>query len=125
LPAELKVRRLEGKHLVRRVARDLLPPEVLSRRKVAFFNAAVDDWLRANADQAARRYLLDPSARSQEFLDRRELDRLLTAYERKEKGAPEPAFVLALLMLEAWLTTVPSRATQLHAAAATVVDAPP
>jgi len=112
VPIDLKIRGLERKYLLRSVARDLVPPEVLSRPKVGFFNAAIDVWLRAKMDDAVSTYLLDPSPRYAEFLDRGEVGRLVSLHAGSHvKGGG--GRLLALLMLEIWLASVLPRALSL------------
>ena len=47
VPAAVKVRRLQGKHVLREAARAHVPGFVLEKRKRGFFNEAVGAWLAA------------------------------------------------------------------------------
>lgn len=108
IPAALKVRGFERKYLLRRIARRVVPEEVMARPKIGFFNAAIDAWIRAQADTAVAEYLLAPSPRYADFLSRSEIERLVAAHATPE--AQGGARLLALLMLEVWLTHVVPRA---------------
>ena len=58
--AELKVRRLNTKHVLKHAARGLVPDRIIDKPKVGFFNAAVDGWFRAQTRGAVSDYLLGP-----------------------------------------------------------------
>src|SRR4029450_3289858 len=47
IPAAHKVRRLQGKHVLRLAAADHVPSFVLDKRKRGFFNEAVGSWVGA------------------------------------------------------------------------------
>ena len=55
IPARLKVRRLETKHVLKHAARGLVPDRIIDKPKIGFFNAAVDDWFRAQTRGAISR----------------------------------------------------------------------
>jgi asparagine synthase (glutamine-hydrolysing) len=109
IPVGLKVHGLERKYLLRRVARRVVPDEVLSRPKVGFFNAAIDAWVRAQADTALADYLLAPEPRYADFISRDEVARLLAAHTASPESGGG-ARLLGLLMLEVWLSHVVPRA---------------
>jgi asparagine synthase (glutamine-hydrolysing) len=109
LPSQLKVQRLTTKALLKRAARGLVPDEIVDKPKIGFFNRAVDGWLRAQLAGPSADYLLDPGARCTELLDRRELDRMLA---RHAEGGPDGGLLLAVLMLEVWLSTYLPRAAR-------------
>ena len=70
MPADLKVRRLETKHVLRHAARGLVPDRIIDKPKIGFFNSAVDDWFRAQTRGAISDYLLGPNPRYAEMIDR-------------------------------------------------------
>ena len=51
IPARLKVRRLDTKHVLKHAARGLVPDRIIDKPKVGFFNAAVDGWFRAQTQR--------------------------------------------------------------------------
>ena len=115
IPDELKVRRRETKYVLKQAARGLVPDEVIHRRKVGFFNTAVEDWFRSQTDGVVSDYLLAPAPRYAEFLDRAEVERLVLA--QREGPTSRQNLLLSVLMLEVWLTDVLPRATASPAAA--------
>jgi asparagine synthase (glutamine-hydrolysing) len=112
IPVDLKVHRLERKYLLRRVARRIVPDEVLSRPKVGFFNAAIDAWVQAQVDAAVADYLLAPSPRYAEFLSQDEVRRIVTAHAASPTSSGGSR-LFGLLMLEVWLSHVVPRACAL------------
>jgi asparagine synthase (glutamine-hydrolysing) len=104
IPAGLKVRRLTTKYLLKHAARGLVPDRIIDKRKIGFFNRAVRSWFWAQSDGVIRDYLLAPSPRYAEMLDRREIERLLTR-DASEVDARQVNFLLAILVLEIWLSS--------------------
>jgi asparagine synthase (glutamine-hydrolysing) len=109
IPPWLKVHRLTTKALLRRVARDLVPAPVIDKPKVGFFNAAVDAWFRSQASGMISDYLLTPTPRYAEFLDRAGVERLVRDHAT---GAARGGPLLAILMLEVWLSSFLPRAVK-------------
>jgi asparagine synthase (glutamine-hydrolysing) len=110
IPSRLKVRRLTTKHLLKEAARGILPDRIIDKPKTGFFRGAVSAWFSAQADHAIDDYLLAQTPRYGDFLDRTEVARLVNRH--RETGDSELAhFLLALLMLEVWLSTYLPRAT--------------
>src|SRR4051812_19786982 len=109
IPARYKVRRLEGKWLLRRLARGLVPDRIIDKPKVGFFRQSVDGWFAAQARGEIREWLLGSGRRYAEVLDPRGVEALVTAHLRGDKGA-NGHLLLAILMLEVWLETYLPRA---------------
>ena len=111
MPADLKVRRLETKHVLRQAARGLVPDRIIDKPKIGFFNAAVDPWFRAQARGAISDYLLGPSPRYAELLDRGEVERLVRGHaDGTRRGNGD--LLLAILVLEVWLAEYLPRAVR-------------
>jgi asparagine synthase (glutamine-hydrolysing) len=108
IPMSLKVRRGSTKHLVKQVARGLVPQEVIDKPKTGFFNRAVDSWLRLQLDHRAGDYLMSEQAAYRQFLDG-DAVRSLVADSRAGRLVPADS-LLALLVLEVWLSTFLPRA---------------
>ena len=70
IPADLKVRRLTTKYLLREVARGLVPERVLEKKKIGFFSHVLEGWFTAQTQGLVGDYLLDAAPRYAEFLDR-------------------------------------------------------
>lgn len=108
IPPRLKVRRFTTKAILRHAARDLVPKAVIDKPKVGFFNAAVDAWFRGQADRAIADYLLGPSPRYSDLLDREGVKLLVAQHAAGRRGVVGP--LLAILMLEVWLSSFLPRA---------------
>ena len=121
MPSSLKVRRLETKHVLRHAARGLVPDRIIDKPKIGFFNAAVDDWFRAQTRGAISDYLLGSNPRYAEMLDRSEVERLVAGHA-DGSGGGNTYVLLSVLMLEVWLSEYLPRAQA--AASAPVRSAP-
>jgi asparagine synthase (glutamine-hydrolysing) len=115
IPSSLKVKGLTKKYILRRAAEGLVPPDVLwARKKIGFFNDSMDSWLTAQSDLAIRDWLADPGARYTEFLDR---NIVLDLVRERDAGATSRTeLVLAILMLEVWLSSFLPRAQRIDPA---------
>src|SRR4029453_6610966 len=80
MPASLKVRRGETKHVLRHAARGLVPDRIIDKPKIGFFNSAVDDWFRAQTRGAISDYLLGPNPRYAEMIDRTAVEALVKSH---------------------------------------------
>ena len=109
MPANLKVRRLETKHVLRHAARGLVPDRIIDKPKIGFFNSAVDEWFRAQTRGAISDYLLGPNPRYAEMIDRTEVERLVKGHASGTDGGNGYA-LLSILMLEVWLAEYLPRA---------------
>src|SRR5262249_11711080 len=67
LPGDLKLRGIRGKRVLRRIARDLVPEEILTRRKKGF-SLPVDRWFREELRPMARDVLTDRTCRDPAIL---------------------------------------------------------
>ena len=102
VPPELKARGSQTKVLLKRAARGIVPDAIIDKPKIGFFNGAADGWLRMQLEGATTDYLLDPAARISELVERREVEALVV---RHREGNADGGLLLALLMLEVWLST--------------------
>jgi asparagine synthase (glutamine-hydrolysing) len=107
VPPQLKVRGKTTKFVLKQAARGLVPDRIVDKRKIGFFHGAAGGWLRAQLDGGLADYLLDPSPRYAELLDRDEVARLVA---RHRDGSGDGGLLLAILMLEIWLSTYLPRA---------------
>ncbi len=109
IPHDLKVRRTDRKHLLKSVARGIIPDRAIDKRKQGFFHGAIDAWFRAQSEGTIAKYLLDPNPRYAEFLDPDALGRL--ASEHAHRNSPHGRLLLAILILEVWLQEFLPQAT--------------
>jgi asparagine synthase (glutamine-hydrolysing) len=79
LPPEMKVQRGEGKYLLKRAVRNILPPEIVQRPKQGF-SAPVSEWFRAELGDRARRQIRESSLAERGLLDYDALDKLWDAH---------------------------------------------
>jgi len=115
IPGDLKVHRLTTKHLLKEAARGLVPDRVIDKRKVGFFRHAADAWFRAQMDRSIRTYLLGGERRYAEFLDPAVVERLVLEHAGG-RSTQNAELLLAILLLEVWLTSYLPRAVQRPAA---------
>ncbi len=98
LPPVFKVRGKETKRVLKAAFAQVLPEEVLHRKK-AGFPVPYEGWLRGELKQRVEDVLLSGRAQSRGHVQPREVSRLLRANARHGAGAKE---VFSLLMLELW-----------------------
>ena len=109
IPSLHKVRGLATKLVLKRAARGLVADAIIDKRKIGFFGLATNAWLEEQVRGPMVAYLLDPGARFSELLDRAEVEQLVMRHRRRsEKQAGR--LLLAILMLEVWLSTYLPRA---------------
>ena len=123
IPHGLKVRRFTTKHVLRRAARGLVPDHIIDKPKIGFFAGSVDRWFDAQASGAIADHLLAPAPRYAEFLDRDEVARLM---RRHADGTDRSngRLLLAILMLEVWLSSFLPRAAASAGAPVIRLDPP-
>jgi asparagine synthase (glutamine-hydrolysing) len=103
IPARHKVHRLETKHVLKHSVRGLIPDRIIDKPKIGFFHRAVDEWFRAQTRGAISDYLLGPSPRYAEMLDRSRVERLVRDHSSGDTSNGHA--LLAILMLEVWLSS--------------------
>jgi len=102
LPPNLKLNRLVGKYLHKRVARRFLPDAVVDRKKKGFASP-MDRWLREGFGGYAADLLLDPGAGLREYFNVGEVERLLNDHVRNKRGHQRQIFTL--MAFEVWHQT--------------------
>jgi asparagine synthase (glutamine-hydrolysing) len=101
VPTSAKVRRLQGKHVLREASRGLVPDFVLRKRKRGFFNEAVGSWLAADDGTIVERTLRGSAPAYERVLDRGVVEHAIGAWRGgHHRQAP---LLLSLIMLELWL----------------------
>ncbi len=99
LPSSVKLRAGQGKWVVKEVARRLLPPDIVDRRKVGF-RVPLDAWFRGDLRELAREHLLGRDALVAELMDREAVRGLLETHEQGRRN--EELRIWTLLCLEVW-----------------------
>jgi asparagine synthase (glutamine-hydrolysing) len=108
IPAEHKVRRLRGKHVLRVAARKQVPDFVLAKRKRGFFNESIGSWVTAGDEALVNRLLLAPDPAYASVVPRSAVERVVREWRGGRAGNAK--LLLALVMLELWLTEYLPRA---------------
>jgi asparagine synthase (glutamine-hydrolysing) len=119
IPADLKVRRMTTKYVLKQAARGLIPDHIIDKRKIGFFAGSVDRWFGAQADGVIADYLLAPEPRYGGFIDRSAVARLVAGHA-DGTDRRHGRLLLSLLMLEIWLAEYLPRAKRIAAEPALV-----
>ena len=109
IPAHHKVRRLQGKHVLRLASREHVPPFVLEKRKRGFFNEAVGTWVGAEGGALVDELLLDPNPAYATVLEPSTVARAVGEWRGGRAGNAN--LLLGLIMLELWLREYLPRAS--------------
>ena len=108
IPADLKVRRLQTKYILKRAAEGIVPRQIIHKRKLGFLRGSTQSWLQAQLRNAVPE-LLGSDLRCGEFLDTGLVQRLAIAH-RDGTDFSNGQLLTAVLMLETWLRTYVPRA---------------
>jgi asparagine synthase (glutamine-hydrolysing) len=107
IPTAIKVRRFQGKHVLREAARGRVPDFVLTKKKKGFFNERVDDWVGAGGGAVVQQVLLQRDPAYAQVVDQAAVRRAVGDWRN---GTGNPKLLLALVMLELWLSEYLPRA---------------
>jgi asparagine synthase (glutamine-hydrolysing) len=99
LPENLKLKGAENKHLLKRAAARIVPPEVLYRRKMGF-GVPVGKWMRGEMKNFVREILLGEKAQKRGFFAPQAVRQLVEQHASGEKDFTQQLWTL--LMLELW-----------------------
>lgn len=99
LPAHLKIKKGSVKHILKQATRDLVPPEILQRRKQVF-PAPVNLWLRSGLMNYARPAILESSLRKRDLFRYAEIENILNAHESGSSDHSQA--IWSILVLSAW-----------------------
>ncbi|MDT4895766.1 MAG: hypothetical protein QOH25_843 [Acidobacteriota bacterium] len=99
IPASMKMRGLETKHILKRAVRDLVPPEILNRPKQGF-GVPLQQWINSQLRGRIRETLTSQRARTRGYVEPRYVDLLLDEHERNRRDHSTQLW--ALFMLELW-----------------------
>jgi asparagine synthase (glutamine-hydrolysing) len=99
-PSSLKLRGWQGKYLLKEAVKDLLPPEIVRRRKMGF-GMPVAEWFRGgDLREIARDVLLDRRALARGYFSREGVTRLIE--EHLDLQRDHGYRLWSLLFLELW-----------------------
>jgi asparagine synthase (glutamine-hydrolysing) len=108
IPTAHKVRRLQGKHVLREAARGLIPDFVFGKKKAGFFGAQIGSWIAAGDGALVNRLLLGSRPAYAAVIDQTAVRRLVADWRAGRPGNDN--LVFALVMLELWLSETLPRA---------------
>lgn len=98
LPAKFKVAGRESKHILKDIARSLVPAELIDRPKMGFAIPRAD-WLRNELRQVTHDLLTDEVARSRGWFDQHEIHKILSEHQ---SGQDRDSIIWPALCLELW-----------------------
>ena len=98
LPAKFKVAGRESKHILKDLARTLVPAELIDRPKMGFAIPRAD-WLRNELSEMTHDLLTDEVARSRRWFDQHEIHRVLAEHK---SGQDRDSILWPVLCLELW-----------------------
>ena len=98
LPAKFKVAGRESKHILKDIARSLVPAEFIDRPKMGFAIPRAD-WLRNELSEISHDLLTDEVARSRGWFDQHEIHRILAEHK---SGQDRDSILWPALCLELW-----------------------
>ncbi|MDQ3753738.1 MAG: asparagine synthase C-terminal domain-containing protein, partial [Acidobacteriota bacterium] len=123
IPASLKMKGLETKHIFKRAVRGLVPDEILDRRKQGF-DPPLQKWINNELRSYIRETLTEQRTRARGYFNPGYIELLFAEHERGRRDHSTQLW--ALFMLELWhrtfLDAEPSRA---HSAAETLLVTTP
>jgi asparagine synthase (glutamine-hydrolysing) len=99
IPASLKMKGLETKHIMKRAVEDFVPPEILNRPKQGF-GVPIQQWINKQLRARIRETLTNKHARERGYIEPRYVDVLLNEHERDRRDHSTQLW--ALFMLELW-----------------------
>jgi asparagine synthase (glutamine-hydrolysing) len=99
LPSDLKVRMWQTKAIFREAVRDIIPAEILTRKKMGF-PVPVGRWLRDDFWPVVKEFVLSPRATSRGYFDRASLVRM--ADEHRSGRGKHGDRLWLLVNLEIW-----------------------
>jgi asparagine synthase (glutamine-hydrolysing) len=102
LPPDFKLRGTTGKYLLKRAVRDLVPSQIIERRKMGF-GVPIEHWFRHELREMAEDVLLGPTATNRGYFTTDMVRRLLSEHVSGVRSWHYPLW--NLLILELWLRT--------------------
>ena len=99
IPASMKMKGLETKHILKQAVRDLVPPEILDRPKQGF-GVPIKQWINQQLRARVRETLTESRTRQRGITQPRYVSLLLDEHERGRRDHASELW--ALFMLELW-----------------------
>src|SRR3989440_11743021 len=102
IPASMKMKSLETKHIFKRAVTDLVPAEILNRPKQGF-GVPIEQWINQQLRDRMRYTLTEPRTQQRGYIEPRYVKVLLDEHERGRRD--HSAELWSLFMLELWHRT--------------------
>jgi asparagine synthase (glutamine-hydrolysing) len=99
IPASMKMKGLETKHIFKRAVRDLVPTEILDRPKQGF-GIPIDQWINQQLRERVRGTLTEPRTMQRGYVEPRYVQLLLDEHKRGRRDHATELWTL--FMLELW-----------------------
>jgi asparagine synthase (glutamine-hydrolysing) len=107
IPARMKMKKLETKHILKAAVSGLVPPEILNRPKQGF-GVPIERWINEQLRDRVRGTLTEPRAEQRGLIDKHYVKLLLNEHERGRRDHATELW--ALFVLELWQRTFVDRA---------------
>jgi asparagine synthase (glutamine-hydrolysing) len=101
LPRKYKIKGFETKHILKDVARSLVPPNLIDRPKMGF-GIPRAEWLRTDLNEMVSDLLTDSTAANRGWFNANEVERHLSDHK---SGIDRDQILWPMLMLELWART--------------------
>jgi asparagine synthase (glutamine-hydrolysing) len=104
LPINLKMRNITGKYLLKKAVKDMLPDEIINRRKQGF-TTPMHDWFREDLLGIAEQVLSKENMKDRKYINYEYIKKLLELEKHTKQQLPfkYTSFkLLVILMLEMW-----------------------
>ncbi len=98
LPCNFRIANFETKHILKEIAREFIPRELIDRPKMGFAIPRAE-WLRNELKQMTFDLLTDQTARNREWFNQVEVQKILTSHDA---GRDMDKFIWPMIMLEIW-----------------------
>ncbi len=98
LPSKYKIANFETKHILKEIAREFIPRELIDRPKMGFAIPRAE-WLRNELKPMTFDLLTDQTARNRQWFDQAEVRKVLTLHD---SGKDMDKFIWPMIMLEIW-----------------------
>lgn len=102
MPAHYKIRNGQGKYLLKKMMEDILPKEIIHRKKMGF-PTPLKMMFEGDLYGYARDVLLSPSSRVNAYFSRARIEEVLQ--EHKQHKMDHHRLIWQLIVLEQWLST--------------------
>ena len=101
LPQKFKIKGFETKHILKDVARSLVPAEIIDRPKMGF-GIPRAEWLRTGMKEMVNEILTDTTATQRGWFNSHEVNKVISAHMH---GEDRDNLLWPMLMLELWART--------------------